>query len=66
MQLRNPQSSRVQLARILLRPLFPLELVKLRCRDLHPDNTHDYTDANAPWIKAAEVGALEFFKASGR
>jgi GrpB-like predicted nucleotidyltransferase (UPF0157 family) len=37
------------------------ERVKLRSRDLHPENTHDYTDAKGAWIKAIEDEALAFF-----
>lgn len=36
---------------------------KRRCRDLHPDNSHLYTDAKAAWIDSVMPLALEYYRA---
>lgn len=36
------------------------EAEKLRCRDLHPDDSHAYSDAKSPWIERTLPAALEF------
>lgn len=36
------------------------EKEKKRCRDLHPDDSHSYTDAKAAWIDAAIPLALAY------
>ncbi len=35
---------------------------KRRCRDLHPDNSHSYTDAKAAWIDSVMPLALEYYR----
>jgi GrpB-like predicted nucleotidyltransferase (UPF0157 family) len=37
---------------------------KHRCRELHPDNSHAYTDAKADWIAAHLIDALAHFRRS--
>jgi GrpB-like predicted nucleotidyltransferase (UPF0157 family) len=39
---------------------------KQRCRDLHPDDSHSYTDAKAPWIDSMMPRALEYYRAAGK
>jgi len=34
------------------------EAIKLHCRDVHPDNSHAYSDCKGPWIKRTEAQAL--------
>ena len=33
-------------------------LVKMRCRDLHPEDVHAYSSCKSDWIKAMEIEAL--------
>jgi GrpB-like predicted nucleotidyltransferase (UPF0157 family) len=37
------------------------ETEKRRARDLHPDNSHAYTDEKAAWVQATEAKALAWF-----
>ena len=37
---------------------------KHRCRELHPDDSHAYTDAKAGWIAAQLPAALNLFRSS--
>ncbi len=37
------------------------EQEKRRARDLHPDNTHAYTDEKAAWVRATEAKAVAWF-----
>ena len=37
------------------------ETVKLRARDLHPNDSHAYTHAKSAWIQATEATALAWF-----
>jgi len=39
------------------------EKEKRRARDLHPNDSHAYTDEKAAWIQAAEKKALRWFNA---
>jgi GrpB-like predicted nucleotidyltransferase (UPF0157 family) len=34
------------------------EREKMRCRDLHPDDTHAYSDCKTDWIRAIEAEAI--------
>lgn len=38
------------------------EVEKRRARDLHPDDSHAYTDEKAAWIRDAEAKALKWFE----
>jgi GrpB-like predicted nucleotidyltransferase (UPF0157 family) len=38
------------------------EAEKLRCQALHPNNTHTYSDAKSPWIRAQLAAALVFYR----
>ena|SRR5579871_3414027 len=38
------------------------EAEKLRCQALHPNNTHTYSDAKSPWIRAQLAAALAFYR----
>ena len=40
------------------------ETEKRRARDLHPDDSHAYTDEKAGWIRDTEAKALDWFAAS--
>lgn len=42
------------------------EADKLRCRQLHPDDSHDYSDAKAEWIETHLPIALAFAEAANR
>ncbi len=33
---------------------------KARCRALHPDSSHDYSDCKGAWVQATEAEALEW------
>lgn len=35
---------------------------KRRARDLHPDDSHAYTDAKAAWIRETQAKALIWFR----
>jgi GrpB-like predicted nucleotidyltransferase (UPF0157 family) len=39
------------------------EAVKLRCRDEHPSNSHDYSDCKNAWIRRVEKDALAALRA---
>lgn len=39
---------------------------KRRCRDLHPNNSHLYTEAKAAWIASVLPLALEYYRQQGR
>ena len=39
---------------------------KRRCRDLHPDDSHAYSDAKAGWIAAQMPNAISFYRAGKR
>jgi GrpB-like predicted nucleotidyltransferase (UPF0157 family) len=41
------------------------EMEKRRARDLHPDDSHAYTDEKAAWIRDTEAKALVWFAAQG-
>lgn len=41
------------------------EAEKRRCRDLHPDNSHAYSDAKSAWIRAAEQRAMAWWATRG-
>jgi GrpB-like predicted nucleotidyltransferase (UPF0157 family) len=38
------------------------EAEKQRARDLHPDDSHAYTDEKAAWIRATEAKALAWYR----
>jgi GrpB-like predicted nucleotidyltransferase (UPF0157 family) len=38
------------------------DALKAHCRDLHPLNTHAYTDCKNPWIRTIEAGSIAFFR----
>ncbi len=38
------------------------ETEKQRCRLLHPDNSHAYSDAKAPWIQSQLPRALAYYR----
>ncbi|AGC45445.1 hypothetical protein MYSTI_04145 [Myxococcus stipitatus DSM 14675] len=35
---------------------------KARCRSLHPENSHDYSDCKNAWIQSAEAEALAWYR----
>jgi GrpB-like predicted nucleotidyltransferase (UPF0157 family) len=39
---------------------------KIRCRALHPDDSHAYGDCKGQWIETAEAEALTWFASSAR
>jgi GrpB-like predicted nucleotidyltransferase (UPF0157 family) len=39
------------------------DLLKAKCRALHPLDSHAYTDCKNSWIRAIEVEAIAFFRA---
>jgi GrpB-like predicted nucleotidyltransferase (UPF0157 family) len=40
------------------------DLLKARCRDLHPLNSHAYADCKSEWIQGIESQALAFYRAT--
>lgn len=36
--------------------------VKAKARDLHPLNSHDYSNAKSDWVKTTEIEALNWFE----
>jgi GrpB-like predicted nucleotidyltransferase (UPF0157 family) len=40
------------------------DLEKQRCRDLHPDDSHAYSDAKAAWIESQLAAALAWYHSS--
>jgi hypothetical protein len=61
----SPAVGNLTVARALLRivsgRLFDNHAAKRRARDLHPNDSHAYTDEKAAWIRGTEAQALIWF-----